>query len=67
MAFRASIQLFSVSSILSFMGGWPGGFPSARVQRGESATARCASTGNRQAVLPLFLFPLFLLPSIGRG
>ena len=26
----------------------------ARVQRGESATARCASTGNRQASLPFF-------------
>ena len=30
----------------------------ARVQRGESATARCASMGNRQ--VSLFLFPVFL-------
>jgi len=37
----------------------------ARVQRGESATARCASTGNRQASLLFFFLPLLLLPSIG--
>ena len=37
--------------------GWkgrPGGFQRARVQRGESATARWASTGNRQAA---FIYP----------
>ena len=33
----------------------------ARVQRGPSKAARCASTGNRQASLLSFLFPLLLL------
>jgi hypothetical protein len=39
----------------------------ARVQRGESATARCASTGNRQTFFLFFLLPILLLPGIGGG
>ena len=34
------------SLLVDFSQGWSGEFPTARVQRGESATARCASTGD---------------------
>ena len=33
-------------------GGWPAWSPTARVQRGPSEAARCASTGDQQATLP---------------
>src|SRR6267143_6592827 len=39
-------------SLLVFpLGGWPDWSPTARVQRGSSETARCASTGDQQATL----------------
>src|SRR5713101_1337256 len=36
---------------LLFTGGWPVWSPTARVQRGPSEAARCASTGDQQATL----------------
>jgi hypothetical protein len=55
------------ASFPSFPWYWRGGLAfsqRARVQRGESSTARCASTGNRQAA---FLFPLFLFSLVLKG
>jgi len=37
-----------------FTGGWPAWSPTARVQRAPSERARCASTGDQQAPLPIF-------------
>ena len=46
-------------SYVCLLGGWPGGPPIARVQRGPSEAARCASIGGHQASPPssLLVFP----------
>ena len=53
---------FSALTHLLFAGGWPAWTSTARVQRGESATARCASTGDHQAPSPLILPSSLVFP-----
>jgi hypothetical protein len=49
-------SLLVLPSLLVYLSrGWPDWSPTARVQRGESATARCASTGDQQAPSPPLL------------
>ena len=51
-------NIMVLPSLLVFpLGGWPDWSPTARVQRGPSEAARCASTGDQQATLPLPYHP----------
>ena len=54
-AHRTTLILLNDPSTLTppLTGGWPVWPPIARVQRGPSKAARCASTGGQQATLPI--------------
>ena len=52
------------SSPISLFGGWPVRSPTARVQRGPSQAARCASTGDQQASLPLLYSNNLFTPAL---
>src|SRR5262245_913402 len=44
-----TIKLFPPSSLVPCLSGWPVWSPTARVQRGPSEAARCASKGDQRA------------------
>ena len=60
---RASNDHYNLppSSLVFLLGGWPGRYSNARVQRGPSEAARCASRRTTRPLLPPFLRTFLLL------
>ncbi len=47
------LKILLPNLLVTFPKGWPDWPPTVRVQRGESSTARCASTGDEWATPPI--------------